>query len=122
MADAVRKRRRQSVRTDKTSLAIEFPDELLGLIKVIAQREERSIAFVVRKACDYWLQNSVEAREVLTQGVPNREALLMASTLSESSKIAFEDRMRSLGVDVDAMNKEFEEMNAKPMAAKAAAK
>ena len=107
MAGAVRKRRRQSVRTDKTSLAIEFPDELLGLIKVIAKREERSIAFVVRKACDYWLQNSPEARMVLTEGMPNREALLTASTLSESAKIAFNDSMRALGVDMDAVEKEF---------------
>ena len=107
MAGAVRKRRKQSVRTDKTSLAIEFPDDLLGLIKTIAKREERSIAFIVRKACDFWIQTSPEARQVLTEGIPNREALLTASTLSESAKIAFNDRMSALGVDMNAVEKEF---------------
>src|SRR5271154_2364111 len=69
----VRKRRKQSDRTGKSSLAIEFPDGLLALIKQAAVKQERSIAFVVRRACRFWIQNSEEASTLLSEAERNSE-------------------------------------------------
>ena len=69
----VKKRRKQSDRTGKSSLAIEFPDGLLDLIKQAAVKQERSIAFVVRRACRFWIQNSGEASILLSEAERNSE-------------------------------------------------
>jgi hypothetical protein len=69
------KRRRQSDRTGKSALAIEFPDELLALIRKVADRDERSIAFVVRRACIFWLRKSEEAGLLLSDSEPTADAL-----------------------------------------------
>jgi len=69
----VKKRRKQSDRTGKSSLAIEFPDGLLDLIKQAAVKQERSIAFVVRRACRFWIQNSGEASILLSEAERSSE-------------------------------------------------
>lgn len=76
MPNMVRKRRKQSVRTGKSSLAIEFPDELLALIRKVADKDERSVAFIVRKACMFWLRESPEAVHLLSDATTTPEEAL----------------------------------------------
>jgi hypothetical protein len=78
------KRRKQSDRTGKSALAIEFPDELLALIRQAADKDERSIAFVVRRACMFWLRNSEEARFLLSDAEPPADALRRAKSPSST--------------------------------------
>jgi hypothetical protein len=57
------KRKREYPNKDYPSTAISFERDQLGLLKRIADTDDRSLASLVRHACKYWLQ-SAEGREL----------------------------------------------------------
>lgn len=57
-----KQKRKQSPRPGKTTLAIEFDKNDLDKVRAAAWEEQRSIGFIVRRAVQYWLENSPEGR------------------------------------------------------------
>ena len=49
---------------DKPALAIVFDKPELDRLRELAGLDERSIAFLVRRAVKYWLDNSREAKHI----------------------------------------------------------
>ena len=93
MDEPIKKKRRQSLRAGRTTLAVEFFDADLARVRVLAAREERSVGFTIRKAVRYWLENSIDASpdaEGETRGPYSSDA--MAKSIASLEKFFAEQK------------------------------